>query len=79
MNLDREDERHRGALEAEAWVARRFPAEKQSQALVAALILRRIHGKGNVTLRMVERRMQSQDEHFGLDSEEIDRTKVIKQ
>lgn len=58
--------RRREGEEIRDWVRERFPIEKRSQAAVSLSMLRWIHGKGSVTLAMVEARMRAQDERHGI-------------
>lgn len=59
-------ERRREGEEIRDWVRERFPIEKRSQACISLSMLRWIHGKGNVTLAMVEARMKAQDKRHGI-------------
>ena len=59
MNLDRDVERRRGEVEVAEWVDAYFPMGERWNAMASAMLLRRIHGKGRVTVAMVKRRMQT--------------------
>lgn len=56
--------------ELTTWAAANFP-ERQTQAFVAASMLRSIYGHGRVTRAMVKRRMEAHDKRFGLDDETV--------